>query len=196
MDQGWFIRLSVLLCVLSTGCGKGDGKWKSFPVEIYADPSVVSDEESNRDFQEAMAFWEEKAGKKLFDYKGVWRGGSPYAGDAQQPGDAIANVVFHQMPWPFSQRVAGQTTIFEEDGFIQSALVMLNPDLEFCTGSCVGARNLTSHRNTLAHELGHFIGLEHVQDEANIMFPTVLEESSLERVTVDLSALQKKTTTE
>lgn len=192
MNQGWFVGVTALVILLS-GCGKEKGEWNSFPLEIYADKTIAQDPEKAADFEAALAFWEAKAGRKLFNYQGMWTGGSPFSGAAGSVEAIAANVMFYMSPWPFSETVAGQTTSFQKNGAVQSAVIMINPDMHFCSGDCKGAWDTTSQRNTYAHELGHFIGMNHVTDSANIMNPTVLTTTDLTAIRVDSAALQALT---
>lgn len=193
MGQGWHVGIVLFFSVLFVGCG-GRPTWEAFPVEVYADPALVSTVEGETDLQDAMSFWESRSGKKLFNYRGQWRGGTPYSGDVSSPQSFLANVVFFQNPWPFGPTVAGRTLTLTDHNTIEGALILVNPDMAYCSGACLGITNRTSQRNMLAHELGHFIGLDHVEnDPNNVMYPLVLTVPSLSQATVDMDALRAVT---
>jgi hypothetical protein len=190
-----FGSLLLVCAVLITGCGKGNPGWASFPVTIYSDAQINQSSSAQADFQDAMAFWEAKAGKKLFDYKGEWTGGTPYTGTATAPGNILANVIFFQNPWPFSANIVGQTTTIDSSSSqIQSAMVMINATSALCSQDCTNDNYSSSERKAFTHELGHFLGLVHVQDTANIMYPSLTPGGSLENETIDTAAFQALTT--
>ncbi|RYZ68623.1 MAG: matrixin family metalloprotease [Proteobacteria bacterium] len=189
MNQGWLVGACALVIGLS-GCGRDQGEWAGFPVDLYAGPEITQDSAKLSDFQAAMQFWEKRAGQKLFNFQGEWKGGSPFAGAVQNVEAISANVIFYQSPWPFSSTVAGQTTAFQKEGLVQSAIIMINPEMHFCSGACALQPETTSLRNTYGHELGHFIGMNHVMDESNMMNPTVIKTTDLNLVKVDSNALK------
>lgn len=184
-------RLLIVFVLFLSACGQpknktdGPNKWASFPVPIYADSALVSSPQAKSDFNQAMAFWEAKAGKQLFDYRGVWTGGAPFEGNAEHPSTLLANVVFFQNPWPFAQNVAAQTMVLSGDQRIQSSLVMVNPNMPLCGGDCGASPYQISQRNVLAHELGHFLGLAHSNDIGNIMYPEMQYSTSLSTTRID-----------
>jgi len=180
----------VFFTFVATGCAKsGATKWAALPVQIYADQSIVNTPQAQQDLQDAMTFWEQKAGKTLFDYKGVWSGAQPFTGTPDAPGTINANVIFFQNPWPVSQNVIGQTIVNSVSTEIQHAMIMINPDAAFCPGDCAGEPQLNSSRKNLTHELGHFLGLSHVQDVNNVMYPVMQPGGTLDAVTIDQVAL-------
>jgi len=187
--QGRLAALSVVLCLLSA-CGASHSGWNSFPVAIYADQSLASAPNFESDFQDALNFWEQKAGKQLFSYQGVYTGSTPYVGSPSSPSSVTNNVVFLQNPWPFASDIVGQTMVTTSNAGIQGAMIMINPNTDFCPGDCTGQPTMTSQRKVLAHELGHFIGLQHVTDPTNLMYPTSLPGGSLANVTIDEATFQ------
>jgi hypothetical protein len=184
-----FSFLMSFFFLLLSACGKkydGPPRWDSFPVTIYTDPNVVKDAQAHSDFQDAMHFWEQIVGKQLFDYRGDWNG-QVYSG-----GDSISqNSLFAQSPWSYASNIAAQTIVLSQSSQIQGAVIMVNPNTSFCGGDCTGQRSSTSMRKVFAHELGHFIGLSHVQDTSNIMYPDALPGGSLQNLSVDLNTLQQ-----
>ncbi len=185
------LLLSILVGFLTTGCAKSRAtRWASLPVAVYSDNSIVGTPEAQADLQAAMSFWEQKAGRKLFDYNGVWNGSSyPYTGTADNPGTILENVIFFQNPWPTSANIIGQTVLTSYEEEIQHAMIMINPDAQFCTGDCEGFTYLNSARKNLAHELGHFLGLPHHNDINNVMYPILQPGGSMNGVTIDETAL-------
>ena len=154
----------------------------------------MSTPQAQQDLQDAMAFWEQKAGKTLFDYKGIWDNSQPYTGTPDAPGTITNNVIFFQNPWPASQNIIGQTIVSTVSSDIQHAMIMINPDAAFCPGDCVGEPTINSSRKNLTHELGHFLGLAHVQDVNNVMYPVMQPGGSLDSVTIDQVALMNLVT--
>ncbi|MGZ3662016.1 MAG: matrixin family metalloprotease [Bdellovibrionota bacterium] len=192
MRHGWQFVILTVSAITLTGCGNnknhdssgGATRWQSFPVAIYTDPSIVSNAQSQADFQDAMSFWEEKIGKKIWDYKGNW------SGQAYDGGNSISeNALYVASPWNYASNIAAQTTVLSQSSQIQGAVIMVNPNTSFCGGDCHGNNTSTSMRKVFAHELGHFIGLAHVQDTANIMYPDALPGGSLANEKVDAVAL-------
>jgi hypothetical protein len=191
MRHGWQI---ALLFIGLVGCAKekqqGSG-WVSLPVAIYTDPLIGSTQDGRSDFYAAMGFWESRAGKKIFDYKGDWTGDQkPYTGNASKPDGILANVAFFQNPWPFAGNTAGMTTVITSNGTYQGAVIMLNPSIPLCSGNCWGDSFRTSRQRLLAHEMGHFIGLSHSADASNIMYSSLSPGGSLESDGVDTAALK------
>ena len=162
-------------------------------MKIYSDSTVASDPAAMDDFKASMAFWEEKAGKALFAYQGVWSQGTPYAGSADNPTGASANVLFFQNPWPFAANIAGKTTVFSQGPEIVGAIIMINPTIPLCSGECSGQSSSNSQRKDFTHELGHFLGLNHVQDVNDIMYPVLQSGGSLNGVSVDMPSILQLT---
>ncbi len=192
MRHGWPWVL-VFLAFVSCAEKKQENKsgWAGFPVPIYSDAEITSTPESTEDFEATLTFWEQNAGRQLFDYRGVWTGGAPFTGTANAVTSILANVVFFLNPWPLDQFTAGQTVAIKTPAGFTGAVIMLNPSISLCGGDCRGDQTRTSRQKLLAHEIGHFIGLGHVADSANIMNPYLPPGGSLEQVGVDRSALQQ-----
>jgi len=190
MRHGWqfvFLGMSVLAM---TACGSkkknedGPTRWESFPVAIYTDPSVIPNAQASADFQEAMAFWEERVGNDLFDYRGNWNG------QAYNNGDSVSqNAMYMPTSWTYAQNIAAQTVVLSRENMIEGAVIMVNPGTDFCPGSCVGQSGRTSMKKVFAHELGHFIGMSHKNETSNIMYPDALPGGDLRGLTIDAAEL-------
>ncbi len=191
----WIIVLSSLiaLTVLSTGCApNGSVRWKNFPISVYSDQQVISTGSSQADLQDAMDYWEEKTGKKIFEYKGVWNNPTPpYTGTPDSPGTILENVIFFQNPWAASSNVIGQTVVNSFGDQISHAMIMLNPYAEFCTRDCAGQYWSNSARKNLVHELGHFIGMKHNSDVRNVMYPVLQPGGALDDIVIDEAELKR-----
>jgi hypothetical protein len=188
-----FNPLMITLVLVLSACGNGRPGWGKFPVTIYSDATITTYPQAQSDLQDAMNFWEQQSGQKIFDYRGTYNG-TPYTGDVQHPSSIVANTIFFQSPWPLASAVVGQTIVNStSSNQIQSAMVMINGNAAFCWGDCIGQYNQTSARKTFTHELGHFIGLAHTQDNTDIMYPQITPGGSLTTVRVDSAALRELT---
>ena len=169
--------------------------WASFPVEVFASREIAAKKELEKELVDAMQFWEEKAGHSIFLYKGEWTGDRPYAGKGSAPNAILANVIMFLDPWEFRREVAANTIIHAVNKKIQHSLVFINPHLGFCTGDCLDADEnpirRPSLRKTLAHELGHFMGLDHTDDKQDIMYPLLQAGASLKEVRVNPKHLRR-----
>jgi hypothetical protein len=183
-------RLGSLIFVLTlSACGAAHSGWKSFPVPIYADSTLLNSTQSMGDLKDAFSFWEQKAGKKIFDLKGLWQGGTPYSGDPTKPSEILGNVIFFANPWPYASSFVGMTTVQNSTDGTLAAMVMINGTTSFCTGDCNYDYRVSS-RKTFAHELGHFIGLNHTANTADIMYPDAQPGGQISHLDVDITALK------
>ncbi len=188
------------------GCGKPDSRtesalgsgqlrWNSFPVTLRADSQYLLDGgAAQEDLLSAIAFWENKAGRRLFDLSSWPTGQAPYRGAASDPSEILDNVVYFQNPWSWESRIAGQTVILSRGSRIQSAVIFLNAETSLCSGACIHEEDHTSRRRLLAHELGHFLGFAHVENNTrNIMHPQIQRGGTLDNLEVDQSLLLQLT---
>jgi len=192
-----------LLCVIAlslalNACGKeekrssaaldGTFRWGTFPINIRVDESLLDRNRAEDDLMEAIRFWEKRAARHLFALSGWKSGDLPYTGSPENPSDLLENVIFFQAPWPHDPRVAGKTIYFAENGIIRKGAIFLNAETDLCSGLCRNEQNRTSRRKLLAHELGHLLGLNHVDDRENVMFPEILPGGSLQKLKVEEAA--------
>jgi hypothetical protein len=183
----------ILTSILLSACGGASHTgWQKLPVPIYADATITTNTLAMNDLQDAFRYWEQKAGKQVFDFKGQWRGGTPYAGDPSKPNAILGNVIFFQNPWPFAQSFVGMTTVQTESSGIQAAMVMINGTQAFCPGDCNFDTRISA-RKTFAHELGHFIGLSHNDNPGDIMYPDAKPGGSITHLSVDINTLKTLT---
>ncbi|MBA2663955.1 MAG: matrixin family metalloprotease [Bradymonadaceae bacterium] len=95
--------------------------------------------------------------------------------DTQNPEGNINLVLWQDEAWPYGSyaAVALTTVTFRPStGFIVDADIELNGDLYRFTNSDNPANTIVDVRNTLTHEVGHFIGLDHSSIPAATMFST------------------------
>ena len=205
MTQAFCTRFfTILLLALAlTACGKdqkksanalvGEAHWPTFPVSIKVDEFLLDSGWAEDDLRAAFRFWEEKAGRHLFQVSSWRSGAAPYTGNPADPSELLDNVIFFQDPWPFEERIAGKTIVFAREEYIEKAAIFLNTRTSLCSGLCIDEPGRTSRRKLLAHELGHFLGFPHTDERANVMYPEILPGGSLDGLTVDLSLLKKLT---
>jgi hypothetical protein len=191
MRHGWPWIFAIFLVACAEKKEETKNGWGGYPIPIYSDAEITSTEEGARDFQAALAFWEQGAEQKLFDYLGVWQGDSPYTGTPSSVTGILANVIFFLNPWPLDPYTAGQTVITKSKRGFHGAVIMLNPQIPLCGGDCRGDYSQTSRQKLIAHELGHFIGLGHIPEENNIMNPVLTPGGSLLEVSVDRVQLKQ-----
>jgi hypothetical protein len=186
--------LTLLLILSACGQQSGAPRWASFPVPLYADSTVMNNEQKLTDLKEAMSFWESKSGRKLFDFRGTYQSKTaPFKGSNERPEQVVANVIFFQSPWPHAANVIGETVVSLSGSRIMNAMIRINGEVPFCEGDCVGDFARSSQKKNFAHELGHFLGLEHVQDVEDVMNPVIQPGGSLAKIEVDMEALAKVT---
>lgn len=199
-SQGWRIILGGLgltAWIALSGCAKeeksGVKRWAAFPVPVYSDGALAAS--SLTEIGEAMAFWEAKAGRRLFDYRGTWDPATPaYTGAAHQPTSINANIIFELNPWAYSSGIAAQTVVVTSKNQIRGSMIMVNGSLHGCSGDCQNAWvGATSLRRVFTHEIGHFLGLDHSGDVNNIMYPQIQAGASVHDLRVDTASLSSLT---
>lgn len=194
-SQGWPI---ALFCLLLAACAKekpnGPRRWAAFPVPVYADSSLGAD--SISDIQEAMTFWDSRAGKRLFDFRGTWdhKTSPAFTGSPDSPSSIAVNLIFELNPWQFSASIAAQTAVLYSQSEIRGSLIMLNGELHTCSGNCrASSFGSTSRRRIFAHELGHFLGMGHSGDGGDVMYQQIQAGNSLDDLRFDSGSLASVT---
>ncbi len=182
---------SLLLVVFVSACGAPHAGWKDLPVPIYADAKLTGSSGMMSDLKDAFAFWDAKAGRQVFEFRGEWKGGQPYAGDPTKPSEILGNVIFFANPWPYAANFVGMTTVQNSSEGTEAAMVMINGTTSFCNGDCEKDYFQISSRKTLAHELGHFIGMDHNRNKGDIMYPDAQPGGQIDHLTIDIEALKK-----
>jgi hypothetical protein len=160
-------------------------------VAISADPAITASPTALADLNAAMAFWENRAGRKLFDFRRDWSGPlPPFSGNPGKPDTLFGNVIYLERSWPFAQNIAAQTIVFSSDHSLLSSVIMIHADMNLCEGDCAASFG-TSERKVFAHELGHFLGLQHNSNISDIMYPEVQPGSALDSVQIDTATFQQ-----
>lgn len=172
-------------------------RWPTFPVQIQADARLLEMEGADADIRLAIKFWEDKAGKPLFDYKGLkdpWVLGRPYRRDSSRNQMLRANVIYMEMRWPFGSNKGGdqgRTLVQLKDGRLERGVVVVQPPRAEACRECPWERQ--TRVSLIAHELGHFLGFGHTQDMDDIMYPGMISIRSLADYTVDKAQLENLT---
>lgn len=191
-------RLLVLLfsALMLAGCGSkekdkgGPVRWGSFPVALYADSEILNNPANKADLDDAINYWTARAGRQLFNLRGAWAGQyPPYSGDPNRPDSLHGNVIYFERNWPFAQNIAAQTIVVSQRSDLLSSVVMINNDMHLCAGNCAAGGGSSSQRRVFTHELGHFLGLQHNGNAADIMYPEVQPGNSLDNLQFDAAAL-------
>lgn len=128
----------------------------------------------------------------MFDFRGA-SNGSTFTGAAADPSEIFMNAIVLQDPWPFSQGIVGKTHIHTRNSNFEHGLILLDKNGSYCTGDCSNSSGSTSRRKLFAHELGHLLGLNHVDDVNNIMNPEITSGGAIVNLSVDTDALNKYT---
>ena len=200
MRLGFRIITCFLVPLALAACGAGDDsgpkgqeqggrpRWKSFSVEINIDQKISDSPEATADVLAAIDFWETKASRKLFVFRGQWNGQQLIEGGIANPFKSPVNQAFHQSPWPYEASVLAMNMRVERVGKIEKSLISINDNYLFCFGPC--ARNpVVSFRKVVTHELGHFLGFNHNDDTKNVMYAFYRGDQSLAEMSVDWASM-------
>jgi hypothetical protein len=202
MKQGVLFSCLLFLCLSLFGCGAGgkseektDGqsgraRWQSFPVEIYIDDKIASSPEATADVLAAIEFWETKASRQLFVFRGEWAGRQLIEGGLANPFKSPVNQAFHQSEWPYETSVLAMNMRVERQGKIEKSLISINDNYSFCFGLCART-SAVSFRKVVTHEMGHFLGFNHHDDPSNVMFAFYRGDQPLSTMKVDWAAVSE-----
>jgi len=141
---------------------------------LHPDDDTISPE-LERDIVASFDTWNEPECSDFFlEYKGT----TPFRGQWID-GNSASNInvfVFEDEVWPYGRAVALTTLTYrKDDGRILDADIEMNgADYVFSTGES-GAVGTMDVRNTLTHEVGHFIGLDHSANPDTTMYATARE---------------------
>ena len=171
-------------------------RWYSLPATFYVSKSLATNDKAMQDIQSAVDFWNEKAGKTVLKNLGPWDSDNNiYDGAIESPKSINANVLFTPGEWPMSSEIAGKTIMIKSSGYFKSAMIAINSSKSYCYGICDKAeeQNATSFRKLMAHELGHFLGLSHVNDPQNLLNPVLSPGGDISSTHIDENAFSKLT---
>ncbi len=170
--------------------GQTYGRWTNLPVTLYVDAEIAADPDLMNDVREAGAFWENAAQKMLFDFRTDWSGPTPpLTGTYASPEQILANLLFFVDPWPLDGTTKGHTILSVEDEVFQNGVIYLQHS-NYCVGACETPTGKLSFRRLVSHEFGHFLGLNHAADSADVMYPSIPRDAPLATATHNDAALQ------
>jgi len=189
LTKDWFLGiLAVILISLASGCSMQSEKeletlsptkfaannvlkkgWVTLPIPMYISASVP--EEFRADCQDALDLWNAKAGKELFEYRGLTDRDS-----SEKDGINVISWSTAQSAHGYfgetKKRWIGENTIIEADviffGKKEDFASLRCPD---GSESCFMETGKKDILTTALHEFGHVLGFVHTDEPDHLMNP-------------------------
>lgn len=153
-------------------------------------PEISQDKAINADLHDAAEFWNQRVGSTVIAFIDDYKGPIPPPTSETDKSIFPLNVIYLHPNWPFSNEMAGKTTLTIQIGKIRNALISINTNLKFCAGDCELFPDKVSRRKVFAHEFGHALGLKHSESINDIMYPTATPGGILDNLTIPEASLR------
>ncbi len=144
-------------------------EWHETPIPFFISETVSSD--LVQPILDSFTAWEQKAGRKLFDYQGRVKS-TAHEFDTK-------NVVYWDTN-PSPKGYLGETYFMTYDGgeMVEADIVFFGDPKKFSTldcqnsaSRCVSSSGKYDITTTALHEIGHLLGFDHVATDGAIMNP-------------------------
>lgn len=147
--------------------------WITFPIPYHINRDATANADKDATYtaiQTSFDTWQSQSCTCLtFSYKGL-RAESDIGYDQSKPEENLNLVVFQTSSWSHDRRaVAVTSTVFRTDNGVIVAFDMELNNLNY-RFSLNGQSRTMDIQNTVTHEVGHVIGLDHSTNNAATMF--------------------------
>lgn len=165
--------LLVLIAIyplIACGPNKTLKKWnheKAFPIEFLLHCSFPVEYESS--LRSAASIWEGAVGKQLFRFS---------YGDCgpMLPRQDTKNIIyFFTEMWPSKSKEQGVTRAYVVENIIEETDIFINGENHHFYVSSAEPYYGAHAESLFLHELGHALGIEHINDKRSVMYPMLNE---------------------